>query len=46
VQTVTLYTKPRTVLEPDFFWRRTPRWIVFPWSALPPVAGALAEDDE
>lgn len=41
VRTVCLYSKPRTVLEPDFVWRRTDRWITFPWSALPPVtAGA------
>ncbi|GMA26876.1 phosphoribosyltransferase [Arenivirga flava] len=38
VRSVTLYSKPGTVLEPDFVWRRTDRWIVFPWSALPPVA--------
>lgn len=44
VKTVTLYTKPRTILEPDFFWRRTGQWIVFPWSALPPVAGALESE--
>jgi hypothetical protein len=37
VRTVCLYTKPRTVLEPDFYWRRSARWITFPWSALPPV---------
>ena len=37
VRTVCLYSKPRTVLEPDFVWRRTDRWITFPWSALPPV---------
>jgi hypoxanthine phosphoribosyltransferase len=37
VRTVCLYSKPRTVLEPDFVWRRTDKWIVFPWSALPPV---------
>ncbi len=37
VRSVTLYSKPRTVLEPDFVWRRTDRWITFPWSALPPV---------
>jgi hypoxanthine phosphoribosyltransferase len=40
VRTACLYTKPRTVLEPDFFWRRTARWITFPWSALPPVTAA------
>ncbi|MGK2854123.1 MAG: phosphoribosyltransferase [Microbacteriaceae bacterium] len=37
VRTVCLYSKPRTVLEPDYVWRRTDRWIVFPWSAMPPV---------
>lgn len=37
VKTVCLYTKPRTILAPDFEWRRTDKWITFPWSALPPV---------
>ena len=37
VRTATLYTKPRTVHVPDFTWRETDDWIVFPWSALPPV---------
>jgi hypoxanthine phosphoribosyltransferase len=37
VRTVCLYSKPRTVLEPDFVWKRTDQWITFPWSALPPV---------
>jgi hypoxanthine phosphoribosyltransferase len=37
VRTVCLYSKPRTLLEPDFVWKRTSRWITFPWSALPPV---------
>ncbi|MFJ3958190.1 phosphoribosyltransferase [Arthrobacter sp. NPDC090010] len=37
VRTVCLYTKPRTILEPDYEWRRTDKWITFPWSALPPV---------
>ncbi|GAA2018895.1 phosphoribosyltransferase [Nakamurella flavida] len=32
-----LYTKPRTIVQPDFSWRETDRWITFPWSALPPV---------
>ncbi len=39
VRTATLYTKPRTVQVPDFTWRETDKWIVFPWSALPPVPG-------
>lgn len=37
VKTVCLYTKPRTILAPDFEWRRTDKWITFPWSSLPPV---------
>lgn len=37
VRTVVLYTKPGTVHEPTYTWRRTPLWITFPWSALPPV---------
>ena len=27
----------RTVLVPDFAYRETEDWIVFPWSARPPV---------
>ena len=42
VRTATLYTKSHTVLVPDFDYRRTDDWIVFPWSALPPVA--MGED--
>ncbi|ROS62002.1 hypothetical protein EDF38_1103 [Frigoribacterium sp. PhB160] len=37
VRTVCLYSKPQTILEPDFVWKRTAQWITFPWSALPPV---------
>jgi len=37
VRTAVLYTKPKTVHEPEYTWRRTDRWITFPWSALAPV---------
>ena len=37
VRSAVLYTKPRTVVQPDFSWRTTDKWIVFPWSAKPPV---------
>jgi uncharacterized protein len=36
-RTVVLYDKPRSVVRPDYVWRSTDRWIVFPWSAQPPV---------
>jgi hypoxanthine phosphoribosyltransferase len=42
VRTACFYTKPQTVLVPDFSWRETDGWIVFPWSAEPPVTGAAA----
>jgi uncharacterized protein len=35
-----LYTKPRTIIQPDFSWKETDLWITFPWSAEPPVEGA------
>jgi hypoxanthine phosphoribosyltransferase len=38
VRTVCLYSKPGTVQEPDYVWRRTSRWILFPWSAEGPVS--------
>lgn len=37
VRSAVLYTKPRTVVQPDFSWRTTDKWIVFPWSAKPPI---------
>jgi len=37
VRSIVLFTKPGTLHEPDYTWRRTPLWITFPWSALPPV---------
>jgi hypoxanthine phosphoribosyltransferase len=32
-----IYEKPRTVIHPDYVWRRTESWIDFPWSAAPPL---------
>ena len=37
VRSLCLYSKPDTVLEPDYVWRKTSKWIAFPWSSLPPV---------
>jgi hypothetical protein len=37
VRTVCLYSKPGTVYEPSYVWKRTDRWINFPWSVLPVV---------
>ncbi len=32
-----LYLKSASVVAPDYAWKRTDQWIVFPWSAQPPV---------
>lgn len=35
-----LYEKPRSVIQCEYVWRRTDRWINFPWSSEPPVLRA------
>lgn len=37
VRTAVIYAKPTTIVEPDYVWGRTDKWISFPWSANPPV---------
>jgi uncharacterized protein len=32
-----IYEKPRSTVTCEYVWRRTERWINFPWSAQPPV---------
>lgn len=34
-RTAVLYTKPSSIFAPDYSWRTTPKWITFPWSAMP-----------
>ena len=33
VRAAVLYEKPRSVVRSDYVWRRTDRWIDFPWSS-------------
>ncbi len=44
LRSAVLYGKPGSIVQPDFAWRRTEHWIVFPWSALPPVVQAEPAD--
>ena len=37
VRSAVLYTKPTTIIQPDYTWATTDRWITFPWSAEPPI---------
>ncbi len=40
VRCAVLYEKPRSAVSCEYVWRRTDRWIDFPWSADEPV-GAI-----
>lgn len=42
VRTAVLYHKPQSVIRPDFVWKQTDRWILFPWSSEDPVTGPKA----
>jgi hypoxanthine phosphoribosyltransferase len=42
VRCAVLYEKPRSTVKCDYVWRRTERWITFPWSAEDPVVQALS----
>jgi hypoxanthine phosphoribosyltransferase len=42
VRTAVLYEKSQSLVKCDYVWRRTDRWIDFPWSAEPPVSGGGA----
>ena len=37
VRTAVIYEKPRSLVRCDYVWKRTDRWIDFPWSSQPPV---------
>ena len=37
VRSAVLYTKPRTIVRPDYSWRETDLWINFPWSTHPVI---------
>jgi hypoxanthine phosphoribosyltransferase len=37
VRCAVLYEKPRSEVKCEYVWKRTDRWITFPWSAHDPV---------
>lgn len=37
VRTAVIYEKPHSVVKCDYAWRRTDKWINFPWSDKPAV---------
>jgi len=42
VRIAVLYEKTRSLVKCDYVWRRTDRWINFPWSDQEPVVPGLA----
>jgi uncharacterized protein len=34
IKVCTLYFKPRSVFTPDFYVKRTTKWVIFPWERL------------
>lgn len=44
VRSAVVYSKPTSIVAPDYAWRTTSSWIMFPWSSLPPVTGADGKD--
>jgi len=42
VRCAVLYEKSPSVVKCEYVWRRTERWIDFPWSAEAPVTEGLA----
>ena len=42
VRCAVLYEKSRSTVKCEYVWRRTDRWIAFPWSAQDPVGEELA----
>ena len=37
VRSAVIYEKPRSLIKCDYVWKRTDRWINFPWSCEGPV---------
>jgi hypoxanthine phosphoribosyltransferase len=36
-RTAVLYQKSWSIIDPEYVWKHTDRWINFPWSTQPPV---------
>ncbi len=37
IRSLVLYEKPRSIINADYVWRHTDKWINFPWSTEPPL---------
>jgi len=43
VRSAVVYEKPTSLVKCDYVWKRTGRWINFPWSTRPPVVPGVLD---
>ena len=43
VRSAVIYEKPRSLIKCDYVWKRTDRWINFPWSSPGPVVERVGQ---
>jgi hypoxanthine phosphoribosyltransferase len=43
VRSAVIYEKPRSLIKCDYVWKRTDRWINFPWSYEGPVVERVGQ---
>jgi uncharacterized protein len=43
VRSAVVYEKPTSLVKCDYVWKRTGRWINFPWSTHAPVVPGIAD---
>ncbi|WP_336249311.1 phosphoribosyltransferase [Stomatohabitans albus] len=44
VRVAVLYQKPHSTIDCEYVWRQTDEWIIFPWSAKPPILEGSVKD--
>jgi hypoxanthine phosphoribosyltransferase len=43
-RTAVLFQKPYSIIDCEYVWCHTDRWINFPWSDKPPIVGPIGVD--
>ena len=43
IKSCVLYSKPQSIIKPDYVWKSVEAWIVFPWSAKPGILDSVRD---